>query len=117
MIFINPCIIAKSNHVVRLGEACISVPKVEGKVERNYSIHVNSIVIPITAIEKQNQLQLPNLDLKYKEIMLTEYSAQIFQHEMDHLNGILFIDKLHYISDKIKAKLKLRSLSIKAASS
>ena len=117
-LFINPSIISKSIRVHKLGEACLSLPKIEGSVERHYSIDVKSILINASDLETihnnsndSNNNYNQQMDINYKQFHLKEYSAQIFQHELDHLNGILFTDKLHYVSDKIKAKLKLKLLN------
>ena len=77
-VMINPVIIEKSNDIVVSEEACLSVPDVIGKVERYKSIIVEY------------------LDTKWrkKRKKLKNYNAFIVQHELDHLDAILFVDKL-----------------------
>ena len=77
-LMINPEIIEKSKEVVISDEACLSIPHFKGKVKRHKSIVVEY------------------LDLKWKQQVkkLKDLSAFIVQHEYDHLDGILFADKL-----------------------
>lgn len=74
---INPEIIKKSKKMLLAEEGCLSVPNVLGLVNRHYKISVKA------------------LDGHGKQIKIkaTNTLAQIFQHEIDHLNGILFIDR------------------------
>lgn len=77
-VIINPEIIAQSDSLQRLVEGCLSIPVIREKVTRPWSVTV-----------------------KYQDTTgksITEsvngYTARIFQHEIDHLNGILFTDRL-----------------------
>jgi len=58
-------------------EGCLSVPNVYGKVSRYKKIKVKAI--------DENGKPL--------EFIAKNFFAKIIQHEIDHLNGILFIDK------------------------
>ena len=82
---INPKIIAKSIQMTYLegGEGCLSIPDTRGVVLRHnkikfkaffYDYHTNT--------------------LEEKTMTLTGYKAIVFQHEYDHLDGILFTDKI-----------------------
>jgi len=75
--FINPKIVKKSWAREEGEEGCLSVPKTFGQVSRHKKI---------TCIY---------LDLKGKKKRLDadEMTARVIQHENDHLDGILFIDK------------------------
>jgi len=77
-VMINPVIIEKSQDMVISEEACLSVPDVVGKVKRHKSLIVQY------------------LDIKWfkKKKKLKDYNAFIVQHEIDHLDAILFVDKL-----------------------
>jgi len=76
-IFINPTI-TYTSHVMQIGEeGCLSVPLVWGIVER----HTHVTIKAITRENKKIKFEAKDLD------------AIIFQHEIDHLDGILFIDK------------------------
>jgi peptide deformylase len=81
-IFINPEIIKHGKEIKPMrGEGCLSVRFVYGTTKR------------------YNQVTVRAYDEHGKEFTLTGKGllAQIFQHEIDHLNGILFIDHAHDI--------------------
>lgn len=73
---INPEIVAISEEKINGIEGCLSVPGLIGEVERHTHIIVKG----------QNRLGKP---VKYK---LSGWRARIFQHEIDHLEGVLFTD-------------------------
>lgn len=78
IMMINPEILEHSEITDKEEEWCLSVPWETGKVERYLSI------------------KLSYLDNKGKQkiLKLSWVSARIIQHEIDHLNGELFVDKL-----------------------
>lgn len=88
--FINPEITKAEGEVVEDFEGCLSVPDVYGKVPRNDRVKVKA------------------LDENGKEFRVTAegFLARIFQHEIDHTNGIVFID---HIKDKPEAFFKLQA--------
>ena len=73
---VNPEITRMSNEKLMGVEGCLSVPGVVGDVERSLSI----------VVKGQNR---NGQKVKYK---LSGWVARIFQHEIDHLTGVLFID-------------------------
>ncbi len=73
----NPKIIKTSKEMTEMEEGCLSVPYTFGKVKRSSNV----------TLEGFNENNRP---IKIKAWSLL---AKIFQHEMDHLNGSLFIDK------------------------
>lgn len=75
-VFINP-IISKSFRKILVTEGCLSLPKIYGKIKR-------SKTAKITAFNEAGK----KFRLKADGLL-----AQAFQHEVDHLNGLLFIDK------------------------
>lgn len=84
--FINPEIIEKSEEIVFLpdGEGCLSVPRdTEGIVPRHKSIKVKT---KLYDVDKKT--------LRSVTMQLKGYIAVVFQHEFDHLNGVLFVDRL-----------------------
>ena len=85
-IMINPKIIDKSKETILWEEACISLPNCTGMVRRHKGIHVEFMD---TKGKKQKQ--------KYKD-----FNAVIIQHEIDHLDGVLFMDKV--VKEKAKKK-------------
>lgn len=74
---INPEIVSFSGEIID-NEGCLSVPGRVGKVNRAKEIVVKG----------------QNADGKLIEFNASGMFARIIQHEIDHLNGILFIDKL-----------------------
>lgn len=74
---INPKIVKRSDEKVIGVEGCLSVPGLAGDVERDYAVTVKG----------QTKEGEP---FKMKA---TGWLARIFQHEIDHLNGILFTDQ------------------------
>lgn len=77
MFFFNPKIIWSSKKTRYMNEACLSVPGVEGKVRRSTGVIVEAY-------------DLNGVKFRIKD---SSFMSQIFQHEIDHLDGILFIDK------------------------
>lgn len=75
--FINPEITERSFKLVDSEEGCLSVPGIWGIVKRHRSVTVKALQ------EDGNALT----------IRATGLLAIIFQHEIDHLDGILFIDR------------------------
>ncbi|WP_414567268.1 peptide deformylase [Nostoc sp. CCY 9925] len=75
---INPRIIAHSTEVVKDWEGCLSVPGIRGLVPRYKTIKVEYS-------NRQGNLQ---------KQQLADFVARIFQHEYDHLDGIVFVDRL-----------------------
>ncbi|MCT7948739.1 peptide deformylase [Ancylothrix sp. C2] len=82
---INPQIIAHSDEIVKDWEGCLSVPGVRGLVPRFKTIEVEYFD------RKGNKCRQ----------QLTDFVARIFQHEYDHLDGILFIDRVENPEDLI----------------
>jgi peptide deformylase len=75
---INPEITRRSRKMVDGIEGCLSIPGYVGEVERHEEVRVQ-------AMDRNGK------PLKLK---LKGWTARIFQHEIDHLNGVLFIDQL-----------------------
>ncbi len=76
-VVVNPEITRTSSETVSGAEGCLSIPGYLGEVERFETITVKG----------QNRRGQP-ITLKLKD-----WTARIFQHEIDHLNGILFTDR------------------------
>ncbi|MCF7835155.1 peptide deformylase [Candidatus Gracilibacteria bacterium] len=88
ILMINPKIIEKSKDIVVSEEACLSIPNFKGKVKRYKYIVVEYL----------------DLDGKLKKKKLKDLDAFIVQHEYDHLDGVLFIDKIIKNSGKSNVK-------------
>jgi peptide deformylase len=78
MTMINPEIIPVGAETTEDWEGCLSIPDIRGKVPRAREILVRA------------------LDRRGKRIEMTAsgFTARVIQHETDHLNGILFLDRM-----------------------
>src|SRR3989344_2658495 len=83
LVFINPEIIKASKKKRRVEEGCLSVRWLYGKVNRSEKV----------------TLRAYNETGQRFERGASGLLAQIFQHETDHLNGVLFIDKAKHIQN------------------
>ncbi len=83
--YINPKITRFSKEKVSIEEGCLSCPNLYGEVDR------------------PKKVRLEAKDIKGKKIKINASGllARVFQHEIDHLDGILFIDK---VIDKSKIR-------------
>lgn len=77
-VFINPAITVLNDETHGFWEGCLSVPGLRGFVERPQHIRVDYV----------------DLDRKRQSLELTGFLATVFQHEFDHLDGKLYIDRL-----------------------
>lgn len=90
---INPEIIASSGSITSEGEACLSVPDYSCDVKRFETVTVRGL----------------NLEGKKLEFDAQGILAVIMQHEIDHLDGILYIDRISALKRNMyKKKLKKR---------
>jgi len=94
MVMVNPEILERSQESWVYEEGCLSIPGVRGDVTRPERVRV-----------------------RYQDLEGTEHAidaegmfGRILQHEIDHLNGKLFIDYLS-TADKLLIKPKLRSIA------
>lgn len=92
--FINAKIIEEEGDEWGFNEGCLSIPNINEDVYRNETIK----------IEYQDE----NFELKKDS--LTGLAARIFQHEYDHIEGILFTDKLSTLKKRLLKK-KLENIS------
>jgi len=77
-VLINPKIVSKSRKMVDGFEGCLSIPGWIGEASRHERIRVR-------ALDRHG---------KKIRLRLNGWSARIVQHEIDHLDGVLFIDRL-----------------------
>lgn len=94
-VYANIRIVEASPALVPGPEGCLSVPDKSGTVMRS-----DEIVIEYTdldALKKQTIDQKGSLrgDLPTRREKISGFTAVIFQHEIDHLDGILYIDKMN----------------------
>ena len=77
-VFINPEVIWASDEKATYEEGCLSIPEYYEEVERPKAVKVKFL----------------DLDLKPQEIEAEGLLATCLQHEIDHINGVLFIDHI-----------------------
>lgn len=77
LVFINPRVVKKSKEKVEMEEGCLSIRWMYGKVKRSKEV----------TVEAHNDVG------ELFTTSATELLAQIFQHEIEHLDGTLFTDK------------------------
>lgn len=80
---LNPKIVAHSEEMVKGWEGCLSIPGIRGLVPRYQ-------VVEVEYCDRYGNLQ-------HRE--LTDFVARIFQHELDHLDGIVFLDRVESTQD------------------
>ena len=90
MCLVNPEIINKSEEMILFCEGCLSVPKQSADVERHYAVKVRYL----------------DYNGKEQEIEAEDYLAVVLQHEIDHLDGILYIDRI----SRLKRNMLLKKL-------
>ncbi len=76
--FINPVITPAGEETVEDWEGCLSIPDIRGKVPRAREV-------VIKALDRRG---------KPFELALKNYPARVVQHETDHLDGVLFFDRM-----------------------
>lgn len=92
--FINPVIVAESETQCEYNEGCLSVPGIYADVRRPESITVEYL----------------DEDLQPRKETFDKFAARMVQHELSHLEGVLFTDLVAPIRRKMIAK-KLMSIS------
>lgn len=90
-VFINASIIEETGSIKSYEEGCLSIPDIRGDVSRN----------SIIKIEYQDE----NFETHIKEF--DSYTARVIQHEYDHIEGVLFTEKLQPLKKRlIKRRLE-----------
>ena len=78
VVMVNPEILEKSELTVLGEEGCLSVPDERGQVARAQTIQLRYFTLEGIAVE----------------MSLSGFPARIVQHEVDHLDGILFVERI-----------------------
>jgi peptide deformylase len=76
--FINPIVTAVGEETVEDWEGCLSIPDIRGKVPRAREVLIK-------ALDRRG---------KPFELTLKGFPARVVQHETDHLDGVLFFDRM-----------------------
>ncbi len=80
---INPEIVPIGDEMVLGLEGCLSIPGIRGVVPRHRRIGYRGIAPDGTVLEREAE----------------GFHARVVQHEVDHLDGVLFFDRLHSLAD------------------
>jgi peptide deformylase len=97
-VFINPEVVSSSDERSAYEEGCLSIPDYYAEVERPARITVKHI----------------NLDGKEELIEADGLLATCLQHEIDHLNGVLFIDHISRLKREMVIKKFTKAAKIRA---
>ena len=92
-VLLNPRIV-KSEGRVKGPEGCLSIPEVSGEVVRAASVQVDGMT----------------LEGKKVSLAFEDFTSRILQHEIDHVDGILYIDRLSAAERSVLEK-KIKKLS------
>jgi peptide deformylase len=90
LVLINPEIISREGGKTHEEEGCLSLPDIRDKVSRDATVVVRA----------------QDIDGKWFEVSGAELLGRAMQHELDHLDGVLFIDRL----SRLKRDLTLRKI-------
>jgi peptide deformylase len=77
-VFINPEIVKGEGEPVEELEGCLSVKDIYGSVARYPKVKVKAL----------------NLEGRPVRVTATDFLARVFQHEIDHTNGVVFVDRV-----------------------
>ena len=98
-VFINPEVIWKSEETSKYEEGCLSIPEFYEEVERPAAVKVKYL----------------DVDGKEREIEAKGLVATCLQHEIDHINGVLFIDHISKLKrDRITKKFAKAAKKVEA---
>jgi peptide deformylase len=90
-VFINPEVVWASDEKATYEEGCLSIPEYYEEVERPKAVRVKYL----------------DVDLMPREIEAEDLLATCLQHEIDHINGVLFIDHISKLKrDMVMKKFK-----------
>jgi peptide deformylase len=98
-VLVNPEIVAKEGEAI-CEEGCLSVPEIREKVARPYRVKVRGLDLEGRPVEVEGE----------------DLLARAFCHEVDHLDGILFVEKLSALKrNLIKKRFKKSAAAAKKA--
>jgi len=89
-VFINAYIVEKNGEIVPMNEGCLSIPNIREEVKR----------------ESHIRIQYYDENWEFHDEVYDGYKARVIQHEYDHLDGILFTEKINPLKKQlIRGKL------------
>jgi len=93
-VLINPHIVHEEGDAWEFNEGCLSIPNIREDVKRKPNLH----------------LEYLDENFEFHEEEFSGMKARILQHEMDHVNGILFTDRISPLRKRLLAP-KLKAIS------
>lgn len=93
-VFINPEIVSKGDELVSMEEGCLSIPEIKDNVSRPETVTVKYL----------------NGHFREQQITAEGWFSRVIQHEIDHLEGVLFIDHISSFRRRMQ-KRKLREIA------
>jgi peptide deformylase len=104
LVLVNPEIVGRDGSAL-MEEGCLSLPEIRGKFARPAKVKVRARTVLGSALRETTDLS--KVTLQDSEIEADGLVARCIQHEMDHLDGILIIDKFSPAKKQsIKARLR-----------
>ena len=97
-VLINPTIVSAEGSVLSDNEGCLSVPDFRADVKRNSAVQVEGV----------------DRTGKPVRIERDDFLAVVLQHEIDHLNGVLFIDRISSLKRELYRRRVMKQLRHKA---
>lgn len=88
VVMLNPELVWRSDETEKDWEGCLSVPGIRGLVPRSTRVGVRYLTPDGTTIESE----------------YAGFLARIFQHELDHLDGLVFLDRVESTRELISEK-------------
>lgn len=95
--YLNPVLVDVTGDLEPMEEGCLSLPGIRGSVRRPTTVTIRA------------------LDLEGNEFTETSsaFAARVWQHEFDHLEGVLITDKMNPI-DRLRVRRALKDLKLSA---
>ena len=81
-VLVNPDVTVLDEEMIEDWEGCLSIPDLRGRVPRYKSIHVQ-------ALDRNGNP---------RDFVATDFHARVIQHEFDHLNGKVYLDRMRDLS-------------------
>lgn len=78
-VLINPTLVPERGEMIEDWEGCLSIPDLRGLVPRHPALRVHGLDRHGKPIDER----------------VEGFEARVLQHELDHLNGIVFLDRMH----------------------
>jgi len=94
-VVINPEIVDRSDKLVKGWEGCLSIPGLRGLVPRHRRIVARYRTLEGEEVERE----------------FVDFVARVFQHEFDHLHGLVFLDRLESPRDVVSEREYLRQFA------